>query len=144
MDDQRFDDLARALAGGRASRRRLLRGLLGAGALVPLLGARPRHVGAIGDADCRAFPPRWRIDNQYCGYSECSRRMGCRCAVTVGGAPTCVEYADVNEFRDDCPRRDECDRNDDCARGEVCIRIGGCCGPQRRNACVRVCTGPDG
>ena len=95
MDDRRFDDLARALATGPASRRGMLR-LLGGGALAGLFAAlRTEEAAAacrlVGQSCSRKNP-----DKQCCA--------GARCVRAAGGGRVC-----------ECkPGRKDCDGNGRC------------------------------
>src|SRR5215213_10849719 len=126
-----LDEVAKGLAAGTISRRRVLKltgsALLGGG----LLALFPGVAGADSDPECQGEPA---INNVSCPENVCSENPNCVCARTVGGDKKCVDLGLAN-----CPASDECDRNRDCASGEVCIRVGGCCGHARRNLCAPKC-----
>jgi hypothetical protein len=125
-----FDEVAQGLASGTISRGQALKltgsALLGGG----LLALFPEAAGAQ-QGGCTGKPS---IDNRRCPRTRCGLNSRCRCATTVRGNKTCVNFR--NKV---CPRRDECDSTRDCVRGEVCVNVGGCCGHPGRNLCARKC-----
>jgi hypothetical protein len=140
-----FDEVAKGLAAGTISRRRALKltgsALLGGGllALFPgVAGAQSNIVDetdptlAASDPGCRGEPA---INNRRCPANNCGGDRRCFCNETVSGEKRCVNVRDAR-----CPNRDQCDRDRDCGRGEVCVKVGGCCGNRRRNACVPLCS----
>lgn len=141
-----FDELAKGLASGRISRSRALKlvgaAILGGGVLTLLPGVAAGQVEA--EAAGEGCPEDGAaIDNERCPIrtrngrrrARCGDQAGCFCAETVQGNNRCVSLRD-----EECPERDECDRNADCREDEVCIEVGGCCGNQNRNLCVRTCS----
>ena len=146
MDERRFDELARHLAGSRLSRRATARRLLGAAAagLVAALGTGSGRIGVrpvaagVGDATCRAAAPAAVISKNGCGLTSCGT-AGCLCVVTVGHIRRCVNAADV-DLPAGCPTRDECDAKADCPPHHVCAKVEGCC-RRSHNKCVRACAG---
>jgi len=136
-EEYSFDDLARGLATGTISRGRALKlfgaAILGGGVLTLLPGvAQGQDVGVEGGG----CPENERaINNKRCPTNSCSRGVaGCRCATSVNGNKRCVKFN-----RADCPNRDQCNSNNDCAGNEVCVKVGGCCGDRRLNACRPTC-----
>jgi hypothetical protein len=139
-----FDEVSKGLASGAISRRRALKltgaailgstGLLAlfpgvAGAQTIVGGTQPAVVLAGGCQDARA------INNRRCNPDSCGGNQNCFCAETVSGNRRCVNLRDER-----CPRQDECDSNGDCTGDQICIKVGGCCGNERRNDCVRPCS----
>ncbi len=139
-----FDEVAKGIASGTISRRRVLKltgtALLGSGLLAMFPGVAGaqsivpddevsveghRNPGCQGEA---------AINNRKCPNNRCGRGHSCFCAQTVSGEKRCVNLKNAV-----CPNRDECDRDRDCPRGEVCIKVGGCCGRPRRNDCRPLC-----
>lgn len=112
MDGERFDRLARALAGG-VSRRRLVRSLGAAGGLLAVLGPRPAAAACayVGDR-CR---PNWPC----CPGARCrDDRCTCRKGLTSCFEPYGVCF-DLRNDRNHCGRcRRRCAGGDSCRRGE--------------------------
>jgi hypothetical protein len=131
-----FDEMTRTLAVG-PSRRQALR-LMAGGALAAVfgLGVGADEAGAVEvrrtDRSCRGEPA---ISNRLCPRrGTCRGRWFCACARTVGGDKKCVDLRTGH-----CPTIDECDGDRDCPAGAVCVKVGACCGNERRNACFRQC-----
>jgi hypothetical protein len=132
-----FDEMSRALAAEMPSRRRALR-LLTGGTLGALFGwgVGVDEVGAVEvmrtDKSCADKPA---ISNRRCPrFHKCRDSNFCTCARTVGGDKKCIDLRSAH-----CPTVDECDGNRDCPSGAVCVKVGACCGNERRNACFRQC-----
>ena len=130
-----FDELTRTLTFGPPSRRQALR-LLAGGALAAVFGWGGSVEAATieanrTDASCAGKPA---ISNTVCPRFRSCRRDFCACARTVGGDKKCVDLRFAH-----CPNVDECDGDRDCPSGAVCVKVGGCCGNTRRNACFRQC-----
>jgi len=125
-----FDEVAKGLAAGTISRGRALKlagsALLGGGMLAMFPGVAGAQQGGCADKQA--------INNKRCPRSKCGLNNNCRCATTVRGEKTCVNFRNAV-----CPTRDECDSTRDCRRGEVCVKVGGCCGHSGRNLCARKC-----
>jgi hypothetical protein len=129
--------MSRALAAEMPSRRRALE-LLAGGALAALFG------WGIGFKEAEAVEAsrtekscadKRAISNKTCPRPrKCGGRFNCTCARTVGGDKKCIDLRSAH-----CPTVDECDGNRDCPSGAVCVKVGACCGNERRNACFRQC-----
>ncbi len=141
-----FDELAKGLASGRISRGRALKlvgaAILGGGVLTLLPGVAAGQVEADAAGEgCPEDGPA--VDNDRCPIrtrrgrrrTRCGDQAGCFCTETVNGNNRCVQLRD-----EECPAEDECDTNADCREDELCVRVGGCCGNQRRNLCARTCS----
>lgn len=123
MDGQRFDGLAKSVAGAR-SRRGMIKGLAGGALGVVLGGTALRDVAAqdvspqVSDSICGGQPEYCSTTNRFqCGPS------GSVCAQLVNGDKRCVIAPPCRK-----QRRFHCDRNKDCDKGEVCIVVKRCCG----------------
>ena len=125
-----FDEAANGLASGTISRGQALKltgsALLGGGLLALFPGAASAQQGG-----CAGRPA---INNRECPRSRCGLSRRCRCATTVRGVKTCVDFGPKV-----CPKRDECDSTRECPRGQVCVKVGGCCGHPGRNTCAKKC-----
>ena len=146
MDDMQFDQLARAVADGSSSRRRLVLGLLSGGGagFASLLGLggrgfESRLALAAGDAACQNVLPEALISKNACPEfaTSCgSPESNCVCIQTVGHKPRCV--ANFNPGDPRCPARDECGENRPCRPGFVCAKTQACCHSKYRK-CLRRC-----
>jgi hypothetical protein len=125
-----FDEVAQGLASGTISRTQALKltgsALLGGGLLAVFPGAAGAQQGGCSGKSA--------IDNTNCPRSKCGLNNNCRCATTVRGVKTCVNFRNSV-----CPTRNQCRRTSDCARGRVCVTVGGCCGHKNRHLCARKC-----
>ncbi len=168
MDEERFDALARTLADGVSSRRRVLRMLMGGGFGLALNRINPTDTASkeleTARKGCRKERRDCRRDNQCCSGScvrgTCRRAPGqgtctvekdsCRAGRTLqcntNPDCACVVTARGASF---CGNSEEsmcapCTNNADCAEvtgvGSVCVRTGGdfCCG-DLGSACIRPC-----
>lgn len=145
MDQQRFDDLSRALATG-TSRRRVLRGLTGSvlGGVLGLLGLEEAA------AACRLIGQRCNANKPCCRGAVCTAKGVCRCAKTRGFLPcngdatTCVNTNTSEEHCGAC--NNPCGPNEICQSGTcVCAtgfhRCGGnCVSNTDPDACGASCT----
>ena len=147
MDPRRFDDMTRAIAVSRSSRRRVLRSALGgAGSgVVALFGLdrRPssREAAAVGRQFCRsAFKTKEDsiVTANYCGRTPCGNTPGCFCIQSVGDIPRCLTGFDPVHGSEDCPGKDQCDQDGGCRPGEFCAKVEGCCGTMRKK-CLKRC-----
>jgi hypothetical protein len=125
-----FDEAATGLAEGTISRGQALKltgsALLGGGLLALFPGAADAQEGGCANKSA--------INNTKCPRSRCGLSDRCRCATTVKGKKTCVNFRTGS-----CPTRNECNRTSDCVRGRVCVKVAGCCGHKNRHRCATKC-----
>ena len=150
MDGKTLDDLARAYAGMRISRRRALWALAraGLGASAGLIGLGGAEAGCPRRRRCgwRCCPKGRVCRNGRCfarcanpgtcktGIRRCGERDGCGCVTESGKAGLCVE-------QESCDYLIGCRVTADCPRGHIC-QIGSCCEMVGKpNVCVRRCSG---
>jgi hypothetical protein len=131
-----FDEFTQTFTFGPPSRRQALR-LLAGGTLAAVVGSGVglKQAGAVEvrrtDKSCAG---KAAISNTVCPRPRACRRRFCACARTVGGDKKCVDLRYAH-----CPSVDECDSNSDCPASAVCVKVGACCGNERRQACWRQC-----
>lgn len=124
MDEQRIDGVARMLATGGASRRRLVRTVVGAA-----LGFSALATAKATGAACRGDYCRNKV--QRCGSAP-----DCRCYRRPDGGSVCAGA------RGDC--RFACATDQDCENARLsrfkCVRNGvRCCGAEFANICAEPC-----
>ncbi len=138
MDDQRFDNLARALAGG-ASRRRVLRGMLGGTAAAVMALARGSRAGAqegtlapgaacSSTSQCsQAGGPVSCADNGYAndGALNCCRTSGGACADATSSADCCGGLYCRNGVCTDLSVSGELPPGSYCTATSQCSQAGG-------------------
>jgi hypothetical protein len=149
MDDNRFDSLARTLAGGTNSRRRLLR-TLGGGTLAALLGRLGLEEAV---AACVKSGRRCGDGQKCCQGAKCKHG---RCKCVNGGTPcggTCCTVGQVCDngicFEKEVPPPPGCGRGckagDECVDGACVVRAGTC--PATADHCAvdqSLCNGASG
>jgi len=124
VDDRRFDALVKAAAKGGASRRRLVKGLVGA-AVAGVTALR-----SSGDAAAGVCSGEDQCDGT--GSRTCGGSNGCRCYRRIDGGKVCGRESSI-----DCG--DRCRRDSQCRRGYVCSSGGPACCGRDKSFCVKRC-----
>jgi hypothetical protein len=138
MDSERFDAFVKALFAGRASRRSIATGLVGAGAGLLLVGdgldalARRRK-------QRRKHKRRNKKKPLHCNGDSCDGTGGkacgrdeCQCYRAAKGGNVCA-----SALQNSCDAN--CNSHGDCPKGHVCVEGGpACCGRGVR-FCKRAC-----
>ena len=123
MDGQRFDNMTKKLVKASASRRGMLRGVVG-GTLAAVVGNVALMRAAAQPVSIQASDLICEDERLLCNRSgEPAGRCGenCRCARAVNGDRKCVDLGNAT-----CKNRTRCDSNRECAKGEVCIDVRDC------------------
>jgi hypothetical protein len=143
MDNERFDWLARGLAGGGRSRRGLLAGLAGAGLAAAVGPAALDEVAAKKKKKKNVCKNKPAVGGTTCDNAEPSicgpvnETEICICVDTAKGGKACV-----NLFGAQCPTTDECNKSKDCGNGQVCVNVAACCSGSPNNLCAPKCSDP--
>ena len=137
MDEQRFDVLAKSIA-GKTGRRTFLKGMLGMGAGITAGALSFQAVGAArtGTNVMVASPPCVRS----CGLDSCGMADGCGgiCTICPGGL-TCLENGMCGAL---CNDDDQCASESECANEASGLGI--CAGDAIEESCVSSIDCPPG